>query len=82
MFARVRVTNGVPERADEGILQFRDGRAIVIRTSPASRAATYFVERTNGKLIEPTLWPARQTSMPPKRNDLIQTEEKCLDGQS
>ena len=56
MFARLRVTNGVPEKVDEGIRQFRDVVVPSYKAVAGFGGAYMLVDRTKGKLIGVTLW--------------------------
>jgi heme-degrading monooxygenase HmoA len=56
MFARVRVTNGVAEKVDEGIRQFRDVVVPSYKDVAGFEGGYMLVDRTKGKLIGVTLW--------------------------
>jgi hypothetical protein len=56
MFARVRVTNGVPEKVDEGVRQFRDVVVPSYRNVAGFKGGYMLVDRAKGKLIGVTLW--------------------------
>ena len=56
MFARVRVTNAVPEKVDEGIRQFRDVVLPSYTNVAGFRGGYMLADRTKGKLIGVTLW--------------------------
>ncbi|MCC7485487.1 MAG: hypothetical protein IT529_10935 [Burkholderiales bacterium] len=56
MFARVRTTNGVPDKVDEGIRQFRDVVVPSYKDVAGFRGGWMLVDRAKGKLIGVTLW--------------------------
>ncbi len=56
MFARVRVTNGAPDKLDEGIRQFRDAVIPSYQGAAGFKGGYMLVDRTKGKLIGVTLW--------------------------
>jgi len=56
MFARVRVTNGVPEKVDEGVRQFRDVVVPSYKNVAGFKGGYMLVDRAKGKLIGVTLW--------------------------
>jgi hypothetical protein len=56
MLPRVRVTNGVPAKVDEGILQFRDVVVPSYENVAGYKGGYMLVDRTSGKLIGVTLW--------------------------
>jgi hypothetical protein len=56
MFARVRVTKGVPEKADEGIRQFRDVVVPSYKDVSGFKGGYLLVDRAKGKIIGITLW--------------------------
>jgi heme-degrading monooxygenase HmoA len=56
MFARVRVTNGVPEKVDEGVRQFNDVVVPSYKNVAGFKGAYMLVDRAKGKLIGVTLW--------------------------
>lgn len=56
MFARARVTHGVPERVEEGIRQFRDVVVPAYKDVPGFKGGYMLVDRKQGKLIGVTLW--------------------------
>jgi heme-degrading monooxygenase HmoA len=56
MFARVRTTNGVPGKVDEGIRQFRDVVVPSYENVAGFKGGYMLVDRAKGKLIGVTLW--------------------------
>ena len=56
MFARVRVTQGVPDKLDEGIQQFRDAVVPSYKDVAGFKGGYMLVDRAKGKLIGVTLW--------------------------
>ena len=56
MFARARVTHGVPEKVDEGIRQFRDVVVPLYKEVAGFKGGYMLVDRAKGKLIGVTLW--------------------------
>ena len=56
MYARVRVTNGVPEKVEEGIRQFRDAVVPSYQNVKGFKGGYMLVDRAKGKLIGVTLW--------------------------
>jgi heme-degrading monooxygenase HmoA len=56
MFARVRTTNGVPGKVDEGIRQFRDVVVPSYEKVAGFKGGYMLVDRAKGKLIGVTLW--------------------------
>ena len=56
MFARVRVTQGVPEKVEEGIRQFRDVVVPAYKDVAGFRGGYMLVDRAKGKLIGVTFW--------------------------
>jgi heme-degrading monooxygenase HmoA len=56
VFARVRVTNGVPEKVEEGIRQFSDKVVPAYQNVPGFKGGYMLVDRAKGKLIGVTLW--------------------------
>jgi hypothetical protein len=56
MFARVRVTHGVPDKLDEGIRQFRDVVVPSYKKVTGFEGGYMLVDRAKGKLIGVTLW--------------------------
>jgi hypothetical protein len=56
MYARVRVTNGVPEKVEEGIRQFRDAVVPSYQNVRGFKGGYMLVDRAKGKLIGVTLW--------------------------
>ena len=56
MFARVRVTNGIPEKVEEGVRQFRDVVVPSYKNVAGFKGGYMLVDRAKGKLIGVTLW--------------------------
>lgn len=56
MWARARITHGVPEKVDEGIRQFRDVVIPAYKDVAGFKGGYMLVDRKKGKLIGVTLW--------------------------
>lgn len=56
MFARVRITEGVPAKVDEGIQHFRDAVVSGYKTARGFKGAYLLVNRQSGKMMGITLW--------------------------
>jgi heme-degrading monooxygenase HmoA len=56
MYARVRVTHGIPEKVEEGIRQFNDKVVPAYKNAPGFKGGYMLVDRAKGKLIGVTLW--------------------------
>ena len=56
MFARARITHGVPEKVDKGIRQFRDVVVPAYKDVAGFEGGYMLVDRKKGKLIGVTLW--------------------------
>ena len=56
MFARVRVTNGLPEKVDDGIRHFREVVVASYQDIAGFKGAYLLVDRRNGKIMGITLW--------------------------
>ena len=56
MFARVRVTDGVPDKVDEGVRQFRDVVVPSYKNVAGFKGGYMLVDRAKGKLVGVTLW--------------------------
>jgi hypothetical protein len=56
MFARVRITSGVPEKVDDGIRHFREVVVSSYKDVPGFKGAYFLVNRTSGKVMGITLW--------------------------
>ena len=63
MFARVRVTQGVPDKLDEGIRQFRDVVVPSYKDVTGFKGGYMLADRAKGKLIGVTLW-ATEADLP------------------
>jgi heme-degrading monooxygenase HmoA len=56
MFARVRVTSGVPEKVDDGIRHFRENVVASYKDVAGFEGAYLLVNRKTGKVMGITLW--------------------------
>lgn len=56
MFARVRITSGVPAKADDGIRHFRETVVAGYKGVAGFKGAYLLVNRKNGKVMGITLW--------------------------
>ena len=56
MFARVRITSGVPEKVDDGIRHFRETVVSSYQDVAGFKGAYLLVNRKNGKIMGITLW--------------------------
>lgn len=56
MFARVRITSGVPEKIDDGIRHFRENVVASYKDVAGFKGAYLLVNRKNGKVVGITLW--------------------------
>ena len=56
MFARVRITSGVPEKVDDGIRHFRENVVAGYRNAAGFKGAYLLVNRKSGKVMGVTLW--------------------------
>jgi heme-degrading monooxygenase HmoA len=56
MFARVRVTSGVPEKVDDGIRHFRENVVASYQDVAGFQGAYLLVNRKTGKVMGVTLW--------------------------
>ena len=56
MFARVRVTSGMPEKVDDGIRHFRENVVSSYRDVAGFQGAYLLVNRKSGKIMGITLW--------------------------
>ena len=56
MFARVRITNGVPEKVDDGIRHFREVVVSSYKDVAGFKGAYLLVNRKSGKVMGITLW--------------------------
>jgi len=61
MFARVRITGGVPEKVNDGVRHFEDVVVPSYKDVAGFRGAYLFVNRTSGKLMGITLWDTEAT---------------------
>ena len=56
MFARVRITSGVPEKVDDGIRHFRENVVASYKDVAGFEGAYLLVNRKTGKVMGITLW--------------------------
>ena len=56
MFARVRITSGVPEKVDDGIRHFQGNVVAGYRNVAGFKGAYLLVNRKTGKIMGITLW--------------------------
>jgi hypothetical protein len=56
LFARVRITSGVPEKIDDGIRHFRENVVAGYRSTAGFQGAWLLVNRATGKVMGITLW--------------------------
>lgn len=56
MFARVRITSGIPERVDDGIRHFRENVVASYKDVAGFKGAYLLVNRKSGKVMGITLW--------------------------
>ncbi len=56
MFARVRVTSGVPEKVDDGVRHFRENVVASYKDVAGFKGAYLLVNRKTGKVMGVTLW--------------------------
>jgi len=56
MFARVRITSGVPEKVEDGIRHFRENVVASYRNVAGFEGAYLLVNRKSGKVLGITLW--------------------------
>jgi heme-degrading monooxygenase HmoA len=56
MFARVRITSGVPEKVDDGIRHFRENVVGSYKSVAGFKGAYLLVNRKSGKVMGITLW--------------------------
>lgn len=56
MFARVRITSGVPEKVDDGIRHFREVVVSSYKDVAGFKGAYLLANRKNGKVMGITLW--------------------------
>jgi heme-degrading monooxygenase HmoA len=56
MFARVRITTGVPEKVDDGIRHFRETVVSGYKNVAGFKGAYLLVNRQNGRIMGITLW--------------------------
>ncbi len=56
MFARVRITSGVPEKVDDGIRHFRENVVASYKDVAGFGGAYLLVNRKTGKVMGVTLW--------------------------
>jgi len=61
MFARVRITGGVPEKVNDGVRHFEDVVVPSYKDVAGFRGAYLFVNRASGKLMGITLWDTEAT---------------------
>ena len=70
MFARARITHGVPEKVEEGVRQFRDVVIPAYKDLAGFKGGYMLVDRKKGKLIRIPLFPARY----PSERQLLRSE--------
>jgi len=56
MFARVRITSGIPEKVDDGIRHFRETVVASYKNVAGFKGAYLLVNRKSGKVMGITLW--------------------------
>jgi heme-degrading monooxygenase HmoA len=56
MFARVRITSGVPDKVDDGIRNFRETVVASYKDVAGFEGAYLLVNRRTGKVMGITLW--------------------------
>lgn len=56
MFARVRITTGVPEKVDDGIQHFRETVVSGYKNVAGFKGAYLLVNRQTGRIMGITLW--------------------------
>ena len=56
MFARVRITSGLPEKVDDGIHHFRETVVASYKNVAGFKGAYLLVNRKSGKVVGITLW--------------------------
>jgi len=56
MYARVRITSGVPEKVDDGIRHFRENVVASYKGVASFQGAYLLVNRKTGKVMGATLW--------------------------
>ncbi len=61
MFARVRITSGVPEKVDDGIRHFREVVVSGYKDVAGFNGAYLLVNRKSGKVMGITLWDTEAT---------------------
>jgi len=60
MFARVRVTSGVPDKVDDGIRHFQENVVAGYQNAAGFKGAYLLVNRTSGKVMGITLWDTEE----------------------
>jgi quinol monooxygenase YgiN len=60
MYARVTAVQGSPDRAEEGIQQFRDEVLPVVKAAGGCKGALLLVDRQSGKGLGISLWEDKE----------------------